>query len=70
MRVKIEYYYNKNASPEFPFWARAKHPDPKIVGDVVLACGTSWDDARSKIRQKLADIMASPEPPLPEEIEI
>lgn len=70
MRVKIEYYYNKNASPEFPCWARAINPNSAVKGDIVLACGETWDDARSKLRQKLSDIIASPEPPIAEEIEI
>lgn len=68
MRIKISYYYNKNANPMFPFWATSTLAEPK--NELVMSCGESWDDVRAKQIQKLTDLQSKPEAPIAEEVEI
>jgi hypothetical protein len=65
MRVKIEYYYDKQASTQCPFWARSI-----LNGERYVSCGESWEEARKRHLEKLSAMSLAPEPPVAEEVEL
>jgi hypothetical protein len=69
MKVKIEYYYDKNASEHHPFWAKSLIGDGG-PGKLIISCGENWEEVRKRQIEKLHEATANPEPPIAEEIDL
>lgn len=60
MQIELIPYYSKADSETNPFWVKSEVND-----NWVCSCGTSWNEAITRQRQKLADMLTAPEAPLP-----
>lgn len=65
MKYKIEYYYRSEDADD-PCWAKTLLPNEKFL----CTCGNSWEAVRTKHMKRLAEKVASPEPPIAEEIDL
>jgi hypothetical protein len=63
MRVKITPEYDEKIAPHYFYKA-------VLRGEPVVAAGDTWEEAKQRIKDKLAQLCISPDAPAEEEIEL